>query len=147
MAKIRSGRDYVAALKRRRTANVWIAGRKVDDVTSDPFFQRPIEAIAALYDLQTNSSHGVRMAGDEGYGLSFLIPATRDDLVARRRAMEVWAHATFGMVGRSPDYCNTVLMRSRRPDFSTSSVPTSAGISLDTTSIAARTTCSSRTRS
>ena len=51
------------------------------------------------------------MRGDGGpCGSSFLIPRTRADLVKRRQSMKVWADATFGMVGRSPDYLNTVLM-------------------------------------
>ena len=39
-----------------------------------------------------------------------MIPRSHADLVKRRRSMKVWADATFGMVGRSPDYLNTVLM-------------------------------------
>jgi 4-hydroxyphenylacetate 3-monooxygenase oxygenase component len=43
-------------------------------------------------------------------GTSFMIPRSHADLAKRRQAMKVWADATFGMVGRSPDYLNTVLM-------------------------------------
>jgi 4-hydroxyphenylacetate 3-monooxygenase oxygenase component len=113
MGLARNGRDYVAGLKARGPQNVWIAGRKVGDVAEDPFFERPIGTIAALYDLQSDGSHGVRMTApdaDGAYGISFMIPRSQNDLADRRRAMEVWADATFGMVGRSPDYCNTVLM-------------------------------------
>jgi 4-hydroxyphenylacetate 3-monooxygenase oxygenase component len=39
-----------------------------------------------------------------------MIPRNHADLVKRRQAMKIWADATFGMVGRSPDYLNTVLM-------------------------------------
>ena len=39
-----------------------------------------------------------------------MIPRSHADLVKRREAMKIWADATFGMVGRSPDYLNTVLM-------------------------------------
>ena len=38
------------------------------------------------------------------------MPRTHADLVKRRQTMKIWADATFGMVGRSPDYLNTVLM-------------------------------------
>ena len=119
---VRNGQDYVAGLKAQAKKNVWIAGQKVADVTSDPFFQRPIEAIAALYDLQTAPGRDVKMSaapsdGNESYGLSFLIPRNRDDLADRREAMAVWAEATFGMVGRSPDYCNTVLMAFEETGF------------------------------
>jgi aromatic ring hydroxylase len=46
----------------------------------------------------------------EPAGLSFLIPRSRDDLARRRATMQVWAEATFGLMGRSPDYLNTVLV-------------------------------------
>ena len=117
---IRSGKDYVAGLRAQANKNVWIAGRKVDDVTVDAFFKRPIEAIANLYDLQLVNADGVNMsASDEAgdYGISFLIPQSMDDIVARRQAMTVWAKASFGMVGRSPDYCNTVLMAFEETGF------------------------------
>lgn len=112
---IRNGQQYIVGLKAQAKKNVWIAGKKVDDVSTDPYFIRPIEAIAALFDLQHNPPAGIKMAmpaedGNDSYGLSFVIPKTREDLAARRMAMQVWAEASFGMVGRSPDYCNTVVM-------------------------------------
>ena len=78
-------------------------------------FRRPIQSIAELYDLQTSPEHRELMTyacedSGERAGSSFLIPRSRDDLVQRRQSMKVWADATFGMVGRSPDYLNTVLM-------------------------------------
>jgi 4-hydroxyphenylacetate 3-monooxygenase oxygenase component len=39
-----------------------------------------------------------------------MMPRTPADLAQRRESMKIWADATFGMVGRSPDYLNTVLM-------------------------------------
>lgn len=112
---IRNGQQYVAGLKAQAKKAVWIAGKKVDDVSTDPYFVRPIEAIAALYDLQSSAPAGIKMAmpaegGNDSYGMSFVIPKSHDDLVDRRKAMQVWAEASFGMVGRSPDYCNTVIM-------------------------------------
>jgi 4-hydroxyphenylacetate 3-monooxygenase oxygenase component len=119
---VRNGQAYIAGLKAQAKKTVWIAGRKIDDVTSDPVFLRPIEAIAALYDLQTSSNHGIKMSvpdpdSNDSYGMSFLIPRSREDLEDRRKAMAVWADATFGMVGRSPDYCNTVLMAFEETGF------------------------------
>ena len=119
---VRNGQDYIAALKAQAKKNVWIAGRKVDDVTSDRLFLRPIEAIAALYDLQTSPKHGVKMSvadsdSNDSYGMSFHIPHSGRDLEDRRKAMAIWADATFGMIGRSPDYCNTVLMAFEETGF------------------------------
>ncbi len=110
---VRSGKDYIAGLA-AHPREVWVDGRKVTDVTADPVFRRPIAAIAGLYDLQCAPERAETMtyALDDGSraGLSFLAPRSRDDLVRRRGVTASWADATFGMVGRSPDYLNTVLM-------------------------------------
>jgi aromatic ring hydroxylase len=79
----------------------------------DPVFRRPVSVMAMLYDLQTDSDLRPRMTyraedGTEA-GLSFIIPRSRDDLVRRRQAMRVWAGTTFGLMGRSPDFLNTVV--------------------------------------
>jgi 4-hydroxyphenylacetate 3-monooxygenase oxygenase component len=106
----RSGSEYVDGL-RRSPREVWVAGRRVVDITGDPVFARPVHSIAQLYGLQ--STHRELMTHDEGditFGTSFLIPRSQADLVKRRQSMKIWADATFGMVGRSPDYLNTVLM-------------------------------------
>jgi 4-hydroxyphenylacetate 3-monooxygenase oxygenase component len=119
---IRNGQDYVAGLKAQAKKNVWIAGAAVDDVTASAYFRRPIEAIAKLYDLQCATHHGVKMSAsatgsNDNDGISFLIPRSREDLADRRKAMALWADATFGMVGRSPDYCNTVVMAFEETGF------------------------------
>ena len=36
---------------------VWVAGRRVEDVTVDPVFRRPVQSIAELYELQTRPEH------------------------------------------------------------------------------------------
>jgi 4-hydroxyphenylacetate 3-monooxygenase oxygenase component len=69
--------------------------------------------MAMLYDCQLSDDLREKMTyrSDEGdeVGLSFIIPRSHDDLVRRRIAMRVWADATFGTMGRSPDFMNTVL--------------------------------------
>lgn len=119
---IRSGQQYIDGLRTQSKKDVWIAGKKIDKVVDDPYFMRPIEAIAKLYDLQVANKNGIKMATvdtltNESYGISFLKPQSVQDLVDRRNAMELWANATFGMVGRSPDYCNTVLMAFEETGF------------------------------
>ena len=109
---VRGGDSYISGLK-SHPKNVWVAGRKVGNVADEPVFRRPVSAMAMLYDLQIDSDLRPRMTyraedGTEA-GLSFIIPRSRDDLVRRRRAMRVWADATFGLMGRSPDFLNTVV--------------------------------------
>src|SRR5277367_1866997 len=101
---VRNGGAYRAGLG-AHPRDVWIAGRRVEDVTTDPVFRRPIEHMALLYDLQTSPEWQGLMtfAGDDAggtAGTSFMIPRTREDLAKRRESMAVWADATFGMVGR-----------------------------------------------
>ena len=108
----RNGTEFIEGL-RRNPREVWVAGRRVDDVTADPVFARPVQSIAQLYDLQVPPEHREVMTYADGggrAGTSFMIPRSHADLVKRRQSMKVWADATFGMVGRSPDFLNTVLM-------------------------------------
>jgi anthranilate 3-monooxygenase (FAD) / 4-hydroxyphenylacetate 3-monooxygenase len=120
---VRGGDSYVRGL-RAHPKNVWIAGRKVGDVTQDPAFHRPVAAMAMLYDCQLDDELRPKMAyrpddgDDEEVGLSFIIARAHDDLVRRREAMRIWADATFGLMGRSPDYLNTLLAAfADAPDF------------------------------
>jgi 4-hydroxyphenylacetate 3-monooxygenase oxygenase component len=39
-----------------------------------------------------------------------MVPRTKEDLIKRREAMKIWADASFGMLGRSPDFLNTTVM-------------------------------------
>ena len=71
--------------------------------------------MAGLFDQQVRADLSDAMTyqsedGGDRAGLSFLVPRSREDLARRRAAMQVWAEATFGLMGRSPDYLNTVLV-------------------------------------
>jgi 4-hydroxyphenylacetate 3-monooxygenase oxygenase component len=111
---VRDGKSYVSRLK-AHPREVWVAGRKISDVTEDPVFRSPIAAMARLYDMQGDAELHSTMTylpddSAEPAGVSFIIPKTHADLVHRRKAMRAWADATFGTMGRSPDFLNTVLV-------------------------------------
>src|SRR5580704_18150564 len=77
-------------------------------------FRRPVAAMAQLYDCQADPALHSTMTylpddGDEPAGVSFSIPRTHAELVHRRKAMRIWAEATFGTMGRSPDFLNTIV--------------------------------------
>jgi 4-hydroxyphenylacetate 3-monooxygenase oxygenase component len=109
----RNGQEFIEGL-RRNPREVWVAGRRAgDDITTDPVFRRPIAAMAQLYDLQTRPENREVMTYEEDgerIGTSFMTPRSEVDLVKRREAMKIWADASFGMMGRSPDFLNTTLM-------------------------------------
>lgn len=106
---VRSGAEFLAGLRDGR--EVWLEGERVADVTAHPKLARTARTIAALYDLQHEPELHERMtfhspSSGEPVALSYLIPETQDDLLRRRGALELFAEASCGMLGRSPDYVN-----------------------------------------
>jgi 4-hydroxyphenylacetate 3-monooxygenase len=106
----RTGAEYLNGLKDGR--DVWLGGERVADVTAHPGLHRAARSVARLYDLQHDPRWRDRLTfpspeSGEPVALSFIMPRTPDDLVRRRRAYEVVASATFGWMGRTPDYVNT----------------------------------------
>ncbi len=110
----RTGAEYLAGLKRQER-EIWMDGRRVDDVTEFPGLANGARSIAQLYDMQHDGSAACPMTysspitGDP-VGLSFLTPKTKDDLARRREMMSQWAHASYGMMGRTPDFLNVTIM-------------------------------------
>jgi 4-hydroxyphenylacetate 3-monooxygenase oxygenase component len=110
----RDGKSYISGLK-ASPREVWVLGRKVTDVTADPVFRSPIAAMARLYDMQSDAQLRSTMTylpddSSEPAGVSFIIPRSHADLVHRRKAMKAWADASFGTMGRSPDFLNAVVV-------------------------------------
>jgi len=110
-----TGRDFIARLNRMNT-EIWLDGQKVKGPISEhPAFKGVIQTISSLYDLQNDPKIKGEMTFSidgqkESVGLSYLQPKTKQDLQSRRKMIDHWARHTHGMMGRSPDYMNTVLM-------------------------------------
>jgi 4-hydroxyphenylacetate 3-monooxygenase oxygenase component len=102
----RTGSEYLAGLRDSR--EVWLEGKRVDDVTAHPKLAGAAQTLASLFDLQ----HDLRelCLQDDGEGgsvaLSHMIPRSRSDLERRHAALEAVASATVGLMGRTPDYLN-----------------------------------------
>ena len=108
----RTGQEYISGLK-DRPREVWIRGERVKDVTTHPAFHNGVKSVAALYDMQHDPVLREEMTypsptTGHSVGLSFLIPESVEDLVRRRKMMEHWAWASCGMMGRSPDFMNSI---------------------------------------
>ena len=106
----RTGQQYIDHLS-KNPAEVWIAGERVDDVTTHSAFQNGVRSLAALYDQQHNPATKGMMtfaspSSGDAVGLSFIIPKTIDDLVKRREMMTNWAWESCGMMARTPDFLN-----------------------------------------
>ena len=110
-----TGRQYIDRIDQLKT-DVWIEGKPVTgNISEHPAFRGIIKSQAALYDLQyhqdlKNVLTYLSPTTKDRVGISFLQPKTKEDLVARREMIQQWARNNNGLLGRSPDYMNTVLM-------------------------------------
>lgn len=109
---VRSGAQYIERL-RKTPRDVWLRGKRIDDVTAHPTLRRPVAQLARLYDMQHKepwSTVLTRTSPAGPVGTAFAPPQSYEDLLARREAYHAWATASFGLLGRSPDFLNTTLM-------------------------------------
>ncbi|MDF0726512.1 4-hydroxyphenylacetate 3-hydroxylase N-terminal domain-containing protein [Cytobacillus sp. S13-E01] len=110
---IRTGADYIQAVKKRQP-EVWLSGRRITNMFDEVVFKQPILEIAKLYDMQHDSefqekiTHICEETG-ERVNNAFLVPKSFDDLKRRRAVFEAFAKATFGLMGRTPDFLNVVV--------------------------------------
>jgi 4-hydroxyphenylacetate 3-monooxygenase len=108
----RDGNTYLASL--RDTRSIYIDGRRIEDVTTDPSFRGAVQTAAGLYDFQAAPDNIEQMTfrsptSGERVNLAWQLPKTYGELVRRREAMERWSTLTCGMIGRSPDHVASTL--------------------------------------
>jgi 4-hydroxyphenylacetate 3-monooxygenase len=97
---------YLASLRDGRS--VFYDGQRVADVTAHPAFRRTVRSMARLYDFQADPKNLELMTyGVEGGGRAnriWQLPASYDEFVTRRKALEAWAELHCGFLGRTPDH-------------------------------------------
>ncbi|WP_176086075.1 4-hydroxyphenylacetate 3-hydroxylase N-terminal domain-containing protein [Martelella sp. HB161492] len=104
----RNGQAYLDKIN-NDNRTVYIDGRKVDNVVTDPAFQNAVKSVAGLYDFQAQPENLEAMTFSspktgERVSQSWFLPTSWEELVFRRKALEKWAAQTCGMIGRSPDH-------------------------------------------
>jgi 4-hydroxyphenylacetate 3-monooxygenase oxygenase component len=88
---------------------IWLNGEKVTHPLDHPDLRSAALSMARIFDLQHEHADEMLAASpDDGrlVNVTHLIPRTRDDLERRRRAIELTAAASGGVMGRTPDYLN-----------------------------------------
>lgn len=110
-----TGKQYMERINNMK-ANVWVDGKPVTgNISEHPAFKGIMKSQAALYDMQHEDSlkdvltYQSPSTGNR-VGLSFLQPKTKEDLAKKRAMVQQWSKSNNGLMGRSPDYMNTVLM-------------------------------------
>lgn len=98
---LRTGADYVAALKDGRAVHV--DGELVDDIAHHPAFAGVVATMAAVYDAACEP--GSPLVDPETGDLAiYTIPRTREQHERRKFALEEWSRLTHGFIGRGPDH-------------------------------------------
>jgi 4-hydroxyphenylacetate 3-monooxygenase len=112
---IKTGADHIRSLKDDR--EIWIDGKRVDDVTTHPAFRNAVAAAASLYDFQAAPENREWMTfecpapgGYRRVHRCWQFPASYDELVARRKALSAWAEVSCGFLGRAPDHVASALV-------------------------------------
>jgi len=109
---VKTGRDHLRSLRDGRA--VYIDAERVSDVTEHPAFRRSVRSACGLYDHQAAPANLETMtfaSPTNGRRVSRLwqLPHNQRELVERRQALQAWAEATCGMIGRSPDHVGSSL--------------------------------------
>jgi aromatic ring hydroxylase len=106
------GPEYVASIQDER--EVWSDGRRVE-VTGDPRFEPMLSTLAGLYDEQHSPERTNEMlyrsdTSGRLVSLSYLAPASREDLSRKWGNSRRWAEASYGQLSRAPDFMSNVVV-------------------------------------
>jgi 4-hydroxyphenylacetate 3-monooxygenase len=89
---------------------IWLRGEKITHPLDHPELREAALSLARVFDLQ--HEHAAEMLapspadGGSMVNVTHLIPRSREDLERRRRAFELVAALSGGVMGRTPDYLN-----------------------------------------
>lgn len=106
---VRNGKQYLAGLDDARA--VWLGDARVS-VSEDAGLAGSLAGMAGYFDWQHRYADDclvLNPAVNELTNASLLIPRNAADLDRRHRAYEQLAHYSYGLLGRTPDYVQTVL--------------------------------------
>ena len=110
---VKTGAQYLESLRDDR--EVWIHGKRVADVTTEPGLCRGAHTLAAFIDRQhepalQDTLTYTEPCSTERFAMSFLQPHSKEDVLRRGAAYYEWATWSNGMFGRTPDYKNASVM-------------------------------------
>jgi 4-hydroxyphenylacetate 3-monooxygenase len=107
-AGARTGQQFLDGLA-GDSREIWLGGSLVTHPLEHPALEAAARSMARVFDLQHEHPDEMLMPSPKvgkPVNVSHIVPRSRDDLEQRRRAFELTAAATAGMMGRTPDYLN-----------------------------------------
>jgi 4-hydroxyphenylacetate 3-monooxygenase len=103
---VKNGAKHIASMRDGRA--VFLDGKQIADVSTDPAYRHAVASAGMLYDHQAHPDNIERMTFDVGGGRrisrAWQFPKSYQDLVERRKALTEWAELSCGFLGRSPDH-------------------------------------------
>ncbi len=110
---VRTGTEYLESLRDGR--RVWLAGERVDDVTTHPALAACARSVADVYDLQHCAEHQniltmLSPSTGDRVSLAYLEPKSGDDLIRQRKMYEFLVRRAGGVAARLPHHLATVAL-------------------------------------
>ena len=105
---MRSGSEYLKAIG-NDGRQVFIDGGCVGDVTTHPAFREAARSIARLFDVAADPANRELLTYPSPktgapVNRAYMIPRSREDLTARRKALWRLSEESFGYMGRTPEH-------------------------------------------
>ncbi|HEY1519596.1 MAG TPA: 4-hydroxyphenylacetate 3-hydroxylase N-terminal domain-containing protein [Solirubrobacteraceae bacterium] len=106
----RTGEQFLEGL-RQGGREIWLRGERISHPLDHPELRDAALSLARVFDLQHEHADSMLALSpsrdlDRVVNVTHLIPRTAEDLVRRRRAFELVAALSGGVMGRTPDYLN-----------------------------------------
>jgi 4-hydroxyphenylacetate 3-monooxygenase len=106
----RTGEQFLDGL-RQGGREIWLRGERISHPLDHPELRDAALSLARVFDLQHEHASSMLASSPSGdparlVNVTHLIPREPDDLVRRRRAFELVAALSGGVMGRTPDYLN-----------------------------------------
>ncbi len=104
---IKTGAQHTRKLQDGR--QVFLNGEIVKDVTTHKAYRNIVASVGRLYDFQSADENVEHMTfeipgGSDRANRIWQLPASYDELVTRRHALESWTEIHGGFLGRAPDH-------------------------------------------
>jgi 4-hydroxyphenylacetate 3-monooxygenase len=116
----RTGKQFLEGLD-QGGREIWLRGEKITNPLDHSELREAALSMARVFDLQHEHADEMLAPSPDNAGrqvnVTHLIPRRREDLERRRRAFEIVAALSGGVMGRTPDYLNvTFACFAGRPD-------------------------------
>lgn len=107
-AGARTGKQYLEGLS-KHPREIWLNGDKITNPLEHEQLALAAKSMARIFDLQHEHAAEMLMnSPDDGrlVNVTHIIPKSQEDLIRRRKAIELTAALSGGTMGRTPDYLN-----------------------------------------